>query len=80
MLRQGVSAKDVVVDLTAGTTTMSVAAFMAAQERRIDCQYIHSEFDRVKNERIKGSEKAILLTSYDHSTNFASGEAAPRVE
>lgn len=76
LLRQGVSERELVVDLTGGTTTMSVAAFMAAQERRVDCQYVHSEFDRVKNERIHGSEKAILITSYGQVAGAPQGEAA----
>lgn len=81
MLKQGVSERELVVDLTGGTATMSVAAFMAADERRIDCQYITSKFDSVTNERIRGFEKAILLTSYEAApkatpTNNSSGVVA----
>lgn len=77
ILKQGVSKKDLVVDLTGGTATMSIAAFMAAQERRIDCQYVHSEFDRVTNERIRGFEKAILLTSYEAAAAGLPGDTPP---
>lgn len=74
MVRQGVSERDLVVDLTGGTATMSVAAFMAAQARRVDCQYVQSEFDRVNNVRIQNSEKAILITSYGQPAVIPPGE------
>ena len=64
MLDHGLKEKDIVLDLTGGTATMSVAAFMAADERRIDCQYIYSDFDKDKNRIIPGSQKPILITRY----------------
>jgi CRISPR-associated protein (Cas_Cas02710) len=64
MLKQGLGKREIVLDLTGGTVAMSVAAFMAAEERRIDCQYIYSEFDKIKNQFIPGSQKPILITSY----------------
>ncbi|MCA1592024.1 MAG: hypothetical protein LC754_05120 [Acidobacteria bacterium] len=64
MLEQYVSESNVVLDLTGGTATMSVAAFMAAEERRIDCQYIYSKFDVSKNQIVPGSQEAILITHY----------------
>jgi hypothetical protein len=63
MLNCGLKEEDIVVDLTGGTATMSIAAFMAAEEKRIDCQYILSEYD-AKNQFIDGSQKPILITNY----------------
>jgi hypothetical protein len=64
MLKQGLGKREIVLDLTGGTVAMSVAAFMAAEERRIDCQYIYSEFHKIKKELIPGSQKPILITNY----------------
>lgn len=55
----GLTPDDVVVDLTHGTTLMSVGAFVAAQDRGVDCQYVHSSFE--DRRRIPGSERPILL-------------------
>jgi hypothetical protein len=55
---------EMVVDLTGGTATMSVAAFMAAQECEVDCQYIYSEWDRDKNLLKPGTQRPILVTRY----------------
>jgi hypothetical protein len=68
MLAQGLKEEEVVVDLTGGTTAMSIAAFMAAEDRKIDCQYIQSKYDEAKNIHIKGSQKPILITGYNRST------------
>jgi hypothetical protein len=59
----GLNERDIVLDLTGGTATMSVAAFMAAEERHIDCQYIYSQFDD-RNQIISGTQKPILITRY----------------
>jgi hypothetical protein len=64
MLKQGLGKRDIVLDLTGGRVDMSIAAFMAAEERRIDSQYIYSEFDKIKNQFIPGSQKPILITNY----------------
>lgn len=63
MLEQGLSEKDIVLDLTGGTATMSVAAFMAAEERRVDSQYITSEAD-ARKQVIHGSQQTVLITRY----------------
>lgn len=75
MLRQGLNEKDIVLDLTGGTATMSVAAFIAADEKRIDSQYIYSEFDREKNQIKPGSQKQILITRYWMPEEQSSGES-----
>jgi hypothetical protein len=64
MRRQGLDENSIVLDLTGGTVTMSIAAFMAAEERHIDSQYIGSEFDKVRNLVIPNSQKPILITRY----------------
>lgn len=64
MHKQGLRDSEMVLDITGGTATMSVSAFMAAQERRIDCQYIKSSYDELKNDYIKESQKPILITNY----------------
>lgn len=64
MHKQGLREKDIVLDITGGTVTMSVAAFMAAQERQIDCQYIQSRYDPVQNVYVKESQKPLLITNY----------------
>lgn len=62
---QGVPARDVVLDVTGGTATMSIAAFMAAQDRRIDTQYVLSDYDSSKNTVIPGKQRPVLLTRYE---------------
>ncbi len=61
---EGLSRSEVVVDITAGTATMSVSAFIAAEERQIDCQYIYSEYDRDKHQVIPGTQLPILIKEY----------------
>lgn len=64
MLKQGIASSDIVLDVTGGTVTTSISAFIAAQKRRIDTQYIYSEFDRQANRVVDGSQKPILVTEY----------------
>jgi S-adenosylmethionine synthetase len=40
MFRQGLNGRDIVVDLTGGKATLLVAAFIAADVKRIDSQYL----------------------------------------
>jgi hypothetical protein len=64
IFRQGLNERDIVLDLTGGKATMSVAAFIAADEKRIDSQYIDSQYDSEKNQIKPGSQKQILITRY----------------
>lgn len=64
MRSQGLPDSSIVLDLTGGTATMSVAAFMAAEEREIDSQYVASEFDKAKNQILPDSQHLILITRY----------------
>jgi hypothetical protein len=57
---QGLAPDDLVVDVTGGTATMSIAAFLAAQARGVLCQYIESDFDATGT-RVAGSERFVLV-------------------
>ncbi len=63
LLSQGLSEREIAVDLTGGTAIMSVAAFMAADELKVDTQYIASEFDQ-SNKPIPGTQRALVVSSY----------------
>jgi len=69
ILNQGLSERELVLDITNGTATMSVAAFMAAEERRVDCQYILSEYTDSNRINHNAPKIPLLVTSY--------GEPAP---
>ncbi|MBI3013668.1 MAG: hypothetical protein HYY65_01080 [Candidatus Tectomicrobia bacterium] len=60
---KGLDERAMVVDLTGGTAIMSVAALMAADDLRVDSQYIASEFD-ANNKPIPGTQRALVVTSY----------------
>lgn len=72
MRKQGLRESEMVLDITGGTATMSVAAFIAAQERRIDCQYIQSRYDEIKNVHVKESQKPVLITNYSDTDSVLS--------
>lgn len=64
MLDQGLSKNDIVVDITGGTAIMSIASYIAADENKIDTQYIYSEFR--DNKPIEGSQKALIVSRYEN--------------
>lgn len=64
MMNKGLSGRDIVLDLTAGPSNMSIATFMAAEEKRIDCQYIFSGYDSNGLIDLSVPKKALLITSY----------------
>ena len=62
MLAKDLTSRDIVLDLTGGKVTTSIAAFMAVQELQIDSQYVDSTYkDRLL---VKGSQAPLLITSY----------------
>ncbi|MDN3515856.1 MAG: hypothetical protein NG747_15885 [Candidatus Brocadia sp.] len=63
MVDKGLSKKDIVIDITGGTAIMSVAAYIAADENRIDTQYIYSDFR--DNKPMEGSQKALMISKYE---------------
>jgi hypothetical protein len=54
---------EIAVDITGGTTIMSVAAFSVVSERHIDCQYVRSDFD-ADNKPIEGTQRGVFVTLY----------------
>ena len=56
-----VQPKNIVIDITGGFITLSIGAFKAAEDRRIDTQYLRSDYKK-GGDRIPGTETAILLT------------------
>jgi len=54
MLDRGLEPADVVVDITGGTKLMSICAFLAAEAKGVDCEYIRSEWTAAGRRR--GSE------------------------
>jgi hypothetical protein len=62
MLANNLSKEDIVVDLTGGTAIMSVASYIAADENKIDTQYIYSDYR--DNKPVDGTQKALMISSY----------------
>lgn len=63
LFQKGLAPGDVVIDVTGGMTTMSVGTFSVAEERRIDSQYIKSDYD-ANNRPIPGTQEAIFVSRY----------------
>lgn len=63
MMQKGLSAPEMVFAITGGLTTMSVGAFMIAEEHRIDSQYVKSDYDE-NGKRRPGTEEAVFISSY----------------
>ncbi|ODS30934.1 MAG: CRISPR-associated protein [Candidatus Scalindua rubra] len=63
MLDQGLSLKDIVVDITSGTSIMSIAAHIASDERTVDTQYVYSEYK--DNKPVPETQKALLVSKYE---------------
>jgi CRISPR-associated protein (Cas_Cas02710) len=60
LLDRGLAPGEILVDITGGTKTMSVCAFLAAQAKGVDCQYIQSDWDASRRQR--GSERFTLIS------------------
>ena len=67
MRGKGLDRSSIVVDLTGGLVPHSIIAFLAAEDRRVDTEYILSDYDQVHNRVIEGSQKAVLITHYSGS-------------
>ena len=59
MIDRGLEPTDVLVDVTGGTKLMSVCAFLAAEARGVDCEYIRSEWEAGR--RRPGSEHFTII-------------------
>lgn len=65
ILDKHVAERKILVNVTGGKVPMSIGALMAAEERRVDVQYIDSTgYDREKNEFIPGTQRDVLLVNY----------------
>jgi hypothetical protein len=78
VLEQGVAREEIVVDVTGGLTPMSLGAFSVAEDRRIDSQYITSDY--ADNQPVPGTQQAILIGRYSDvpGTPGRTPEAADR--
>jgi hypothetical protein len=63
LTEKGLRPEEIVADITGGMTTMSVGVFSATEEKRIDSQYIRSQYDE-KNKPIPGTQEAIFISRY----------------
>lgn len=63
LTEKGLRPEEIVADITGGMTTMSVGVFSATEEKRIDSQYIRSQYD-VKNKPIPGTQEAVFVSCY----------------
>lgn len=63
MIGKGLSKRDIVVDITGGTAIMSVATYIAADENKIDTQYIYSDYR--DNKPVEGSQKGLTVSKYE---------------
>lgn len=58
-----VQPEHIAFDVTGGLTTMSVGAFIVAEENRIDSQYVRSDYDE-NGKRLTHTEEAIFIRRY----------------
>ena len=63
MKRKGLSRQDILLDLTAGLATMSVASFISADEASVDMQYVFSTVYK-DNKPVDDTQKAVLIREY----------------
>lgn len=64
LIERGIAPEKIILDVTGGTVPMSIAAFLAAREQRIETQYIASRFDP-SGGRMPGTERLILIERYE---------------
>ena len=69
-LSQNLPKDAIAVDITGGMTTMSVGAFLAADELQIDSQYVRSNYGS-DNQPVIGSQDGIFITRYSESVEIA---------
>jgi hypothetical protein len=63
MLEQKLGSHEIAVDVTGGLTTLSVGVFSAADDRRIDSQYIRSKYDS-QNRVIPNTMEGVFITRF----------------
>lgn len=62
LTEKGVDTREMVVDVTGGTTPMSLGVFSMANEYRVDSQYIKSQYQN--NRPVPNTQEAILLNRF----------------
>ncbi|MBL7162791.1 MAG: hypothetical protein ISS57_09320 [Anaerolineales bacterium] len=65
-LEQKIPKDAIAVDITGGMTTMSIGAFLAADEAQIDTQYVRSNYD-LNNKPVVGSQDGIFIARFSDS-------------
>ncbi len=74
LLDRGLGPDELVVDITGGPKTLSLAAFLAAEDHQVETQYVKSDFDPVTKDRVPGTERQVLLTTYREAMPPPMGE------
>lgn len=65
MARKGLQPKDIAIDITGGTKTMTIGVFLVAEDRNIDSQYIFCR-QYLNNKCVNGTQEALLLSDFEH--------------
>ncbi len=52
------------IDITGGTAIMSAGAFSVATERRVDCQYVRSDYD-ADNKPLPHTQRGVFVTRFE---------------
>lgn len=60
---EGIAPDEIAVDVTGGTTPMSIGAFMAAQQAGVTTIYMKSEYDKEKNQIKPGSSSLVCIAA-----------------
>lgn len=60
---ENIASESIAVDVTGGTTPMSIGAFMAAQQAGVSSIFMKSEYDKEKNQVKPGSSKLVYIAA-----------------
>ena len=63
LTRKGLSPGEMAVDITGGTTPMSVGAFMLAEQWGVDTQYVRSQYD-AQNKPVPKTQEGLLISRH----------------
>lgn len=65
----GISADQIVVDITGGTKPMSISAFIAALERGLKVSYVQSDYEQISgSDEIKRAGEKFAVVEFDMSS------------
>jgi hypothetical protein len=65
MAKKGLQVEDIAIDITGGTKTMTIGAFLLAEEKKIDSQYIFCR-EYLNNKCVDKSQVALLISDFEH--------------